>query len=67
MHNYFVSNAFGPASFAIYSVGCMQVPLLSLLRESITAVLIPRTSELQQRGDKRQILLTTIRAMRQPL
>jgi len=64
MHNYFVSNAFGPASFAIYSVGCMQVPLLSLLRESITAVLIPRTSELQQRGDKRQILLTTIRAMR---
>ncbi len=64
MHNYFVSNAFGPASFAIYSVGCMQVPLLGLLRESINAVLIARTSELQQQDRPRDILVTTVRAMR---
>ncbi len=64
MHNYFVSNAFGPASFAIYSVGCMQVPLLGLLRESINSVLIARTSELQQQDQPREILLTTARAMR---
>ncbi len=64
MHNYFVSNAFGPASFAIYSVGCMQIPLLGLLRDSITAVLISRTSELQHQGKTREILLMSVRAMR---
>jgi O-antigen/teichoic acid export membrane protein len=64
MHNYFVSNAFGPASFAIYAVGCMQIPLLGLLRESVGSVMISRASELQQQRKTREILLTTIRAMR---
>jgi O-antigen/teichoic acid export membrane protein len=64
LHNYFVANAFGPATFAIYSVGCMQIPLVGLLRDSITAVLISRTSQLQHQGKPREILLLTARAMR---
>jgi O-antigen/teichoic acid export membrane protein len=64
LHNYFVANAFGPASFAVYAIGCTQVPLLVLLRDSINAVLITRISELQQQGQTREIVLTMVRAMR---
>lgn len=64
MHNYFVAHVFGPAAFAVYSVGCMQIPLLGLLRDSITSVLIAKTSELQQLGKPRDIVILTARAMR---
>ncbi|HVX65768.1 MAG TPA: oligosaccharide flippase family protein [Bryobacteraceae bacterium] len=64
LHNFFVAHAFGPGAFAIYAIGCMQIPLLTLLRDSINAVLITRISELQQRGETREIVLTMIRAMR---
>lgn len=64
LHNYFVSNAFGPSTFAIYTVGCFQVPLVGLLRESITSVLIPRVSLLHREGKPREILVLTATAMR---
>jgi O-antigen/teichoic acid export membrane protein len=64
MHNYFVSNAFGPATFAIYAVGCFQVPLVGMISDSITSVLIPRVSLLQREGRSRQILALTAAAMR---
>jgi O-antigen/teichoic acid export membrane protein len=64
MHNYFVAHVFGPAAFAVYSVGCLQIPLLGLLRDSITSVLIAKTSELQHLGKRREILTLTARAMR---
>ena len=50
VHNYFVSNAFGAAAFAIYSVGVAQLPLIGMMRESINAVLLGRVSSLQQEG-----------------
>lgn len=64
LHNYFISNKFSTAEFAIYAVGCVQIPLIGLLRDSISAVLISKTSELQHRGDARGILLLTASAMR---
>ncbi|MGD0015546.1 MAG: oligosaccharide flippase family protein [Bryobacteraceae bacterium] len=64
LHNYFVSNAFGPAALAIYAVGCVQLPVMGLLRESAGAVLIPRASHLEQRGARREIALLTFRVMR---
>jgi O-antigen/teichoic acid export membrane protein len=49
-HNYFVSAAFGPADFAIYSVGCMQVPFVLVFLESVGAVMVVRVSALQQQN-----------------
>lgn len=63
LHNYFVSHRFGAAEFAIYAYGCFQLPLLVMLGESVTSVLIPRMSELQKRGDQREIIRLTARAV----
>ena len=64
LHNYVVSAHFGPASYAVYSVGCFQLPLIGMLRESIAVVMLSRTSELQHRGAHREILLVLANAMR---
>jgi O-antigen/teichoic acid export membrane protein len=64
LHNYFVSHDFGATAYAIYSVGCFQLPLLGILMESIGGVLIPRISLLQRDGETREIVLLTARAMR---
>ena len=63
LHNYFVSHRFGSAEFAVYAYGCFQLPLLVMLGESVTSVLIPRMSELQKRGDTQEIIRLTARAM----
>lgn len=64
VHNYIVSNRFGPALFAIYSVGVFNVPLMGLLQEATTAVLIPRIGVLQQENDTREIIAVMARAAR---
>jgi len=64
LHNYFVSHQFGPALFAIYAIGTVQLPLVSMLQESATSVLIPRISFLQRNHEHREIILLTARAMR---
>jgi O-antigen/teichoic acid export membrane protein len=64
LHSYFVANAFGPSSYAIYAVGCFQLPLIGILMESVGAVMIPRVSRLQHEGRRREILEVTARAMR---
>ncbi|HEX5707281.1 MAG TPA: oligosaccharide flippase family protein [Pyrinomonadaceae bacterium] len=64
LHNYFVSNRFGEAAFAIYSVGCFQLPLVGILAESIGSVMIPRMSELQKEGRAQEIVRLTARATR---
>jgi O-antigen/teichoic acid export membrane protein len=56
-HNYFVSNHFGPALFAVYSVGTLQIPLMGMLQEATNSVLIPRVSLFQKRGEHREIVL----------
>ncbi len=63
IHTYFVGNRFSAAEYAIYSVGCFQLPLLTMLGESTGAVLISRMSELQSQNDNRQIITLTARAM----
>src|SRR5260370_28627178 len=64
LHNYFVSNRFGPAVFAIYAVGTAQLPLVNMLQEAASSVLIPRISVLQQNGDNHEIIRQMARAMR---
>jgi O-antigen/teichoic acid export membrane protein len=64
LHNYFVSNRMGPAMYAIYAVGTVQLPLMGLLMEATNVVLIPRVSVLQQAHDTREIILLLARAMR---
>jgi O-antigen/teichoic acid export membrane protein len=64
LHNYFVSNRFGPAIFAIYAVGTAQLPLVSMLQEAASSVLIPRISVLQRNGDNHEIIRQMARAMR---
>jgi O-antigen/teichoic acid export membrane protein len=64
LHNYFVSNHFGPARFAVYSVGTLQLPLMGLLWEATNSVLITRVSVLQRRNEPREIVLLIARAAR---
>ena len=56
LHNYFVSYRFSAATFAIYSIGVAQLPFVGILRESVSSVLLPRISYLQEQGQARQIL-----------
>lgn len=55
LDNYFVSASLGPATYAIYSVGWLDVPLISLFLESIAAVMVVRISMLQQQDRKEDI------------
>ena len=64
LHNYFVSNRFAPAMFAVYSFGTFQIPLMGLLQEATNAVLITKVSLLQQENKTREIIFLTARAAR---
>jgi O-antigen/teichoic acid export membrane protein len=64
LHNYFVANHFGPALFAVYSIGTLQLPLMGLLQEAANSVLITRVSILQKCGEHREIVLLLARAAR---
>lgn len=63
IHNYFVGYKFSTAEFAIYAYGCFELPLIAMLAESVTSVLIPRMSELQVTDDKEEMIRLTARAM----
>lgn len=56
LHFYFVSNRFSPAVFAVYSIGVGQLPLINVLRESVSTVMIPRVAEWQKEGETRRIV-----------
>lgn len=64
LHFYFVGYNFSSAEFAIYAVGCFQIPLIMMLSESVTAVLIPRMSELQMAGNRMEMIRLTALAAR---
>jgi len=64
LHSYFVSHRFSAADFAVYSVGCFNLPLLSILSSSVGAVMIPRVSHLQALGQRREIIELVARMMR---
>lgn len=63
VHTYFVGNRFSEAEYAIYAYGCFQVPLLMMLFESVTSVLIPRMSRLQLADDRQEMIRLTARVM----
>jgi O-antigen/teichoic acid export membrane protein len=62
--NYFVSNQFEPAVFAIYAIGVFNIPLVGMLSESVGAVMIPKVSLLQKHGHQREIIAITARVAR---
>ena len=64
LHNYFVSNRFNAATFAIYSIGVAQLPLIGILRESVSAVILPRISYLQEQTQPREIIVLLANATR---
>lgn len=64
LHQYFVSNRFGPSVYAIYAVGCFQLPLIGMLSESVCSVMIPRVSILQKNNQGHEIISLTARVMR---
>jgi O-antigen/teichoic acid export membrane protein len=64
LHNYFVSNRFSAATFAVYSIGVAQVPLVGILRDSVSSVILPRISYLQEQGQVREIVVLLANAIR---
>src|SRR5688572_32078425 len=64
LHNYFVSNRFSAATFAVYSIGVAQLPFIGILRESVSSIILPRISYLQQQGMEREIILLLANATR---
>lgn len=62
LHNYLVSNHFGPAMFAVYSIGTVQLPLMGMIWEASNSVLITRVSAFEKAGEYRQIVLMVVRA-----
>lgn len=56
MHNYFVSYHFDPANFAIYAVGCFQLPLLGMLAGSFANALNPDLAKHKEAGDYQAII-----------
>ena len=63
IHYYFVGYRYSDAELAIYRIGCFQLPLVTILAESVTSVLIPKMSQLQLEDDKREMIRITARAM----
>ena len=64
LHNYFVSSQFDAATFATYSIGCLQLPFLGILTESLASVMIPRLSVLQKENNRREIVRLMTQVMR---
>jgi O-antigen/teichoic acid export membrane protein len=62
LDNYFVSATLGPKDYAIYAIGWVDVPLLTLALESIVSVMIVRISSLQKEDRKREIREVTASA-----
>ena len=62
LDNYFVSALLGPRDYAIYAVGWLDVPMLSLALESVVSVMIVRVSRLQQENRKADIRYVTAAA-----
>jgi O-antigen/teichoic acid export membrane protein len=52
LHQYVVSYLYDPAMFAVYAVGCLQLPILSMVFETISDVTLVRLTELRQQGGR---------------
>lgn len=56
MHIYFVSYYFDPATFAVYAVGCFQLPLLGMLVTSFTSAVNPELARHKEENDHPAII-----------
>jgi len=56
LHMYVVSAHFDTATFAIYSVGCLQVPLVDFMMTSTSSVMMVRMSEDIREGRRHEAL-----------
>jgi O-antigen/teichoic acid export membrane protein len=57
--HYFVSGRFGASDYAIYAVGCFELPLFGILCSAVAAVVIPRVSYLQSVANRDEIVELT--------
>src|SRR5262249_35557348 len=64
LHNYFVSHYFGPYDFAVYAIGCFELPLLGMLLEAVISVLLPEVARREGEGDYSGILRLWASAVR---
>jgi O-antigen/teichoic acid export membrane protein len=66
LHQYAVAYWFDPVTFAIYAVGCLQIPLVELAASSAGNVLMVRMGDALRAGDKaaaRRIWTSTTRQL----
>jgi O-antigen/teichoic acid export membrane protein len=56
MHSYFVGFYFNAATYAIYAVGCFQLPLLGMLAASFASALNPELAKHKEQDDYRAII-----------
>ncbi len=64
LHNYFVSHYFSAADFAIYSVGCFQLPMLMVLVDAIETVLYPEVARVVKQASYAQVIRIWLNAIR---
>jgi len=55
-HQYAVSSRFDAATFAVYAIGCLQVPLVDVLSTSVSSVMMVRMTEDRAAGRTERIL-----------
>jgi O-antigen/teichoic acid export membrane protein len=64
LHHYVVSHRFDAAAYAVYAVGCFQLPVLGIAADAVGSVLIQRVSDLRRRDDWPAIVRLTALALR---
>ncbi len=66
LHQYFVAAVTDPATFALYAVGCFQIPLVHVVYTAVADVALVRAAALSKVGDKietRQVFTTVLRIL----
>jgi O-antigen/teichoic acid export membrane protein len=61
---FYVSRVFDAEAFAVYSIGCFQLPVVTVVFTSATSVLLRRMAELQKEGRFADMLLLWRRSIR---
>jgi O-antigen/teichoic acid export membrane protein len=63
-HHYIVGRQFDPAVYALYAVGCLSIPLVAILNDSVSSVLLPKVNRLHTESRGEEILPLTAHALR---
>ncbi len=51
LHDFFVSRYFGTETYAVYSVGCTEIPVVQLLSQSLAVVALGQFASLEKSAD----------------